>query len=247
MTERQRHQCECAVTPRHAQCTLPDRAMMLNTKSGLVRSAVVVVLSGCAHRCSTHEPPDSSWAEAVACYHHVELAEGPAADRLGCYRLALGPTYLPNASNAGQTIFIPNPEVIELTSEWYTMKRIHSGLLVRTPAGSRWGNNGVWRPTRNGGALIDLGDGLSGLLVVVHRNGQGYSGNASTYQDIGEDFTRATADLWPVSCARMPPDHGSCSGVRTCRGPGAGTYASRPRRERQAGQYRVQGDVRSSN
>ena len=102
---------------------------------------------------------------------------------------------------------MPNPEVIELTSEWYTKGRIHSGFLVRTPVGSTpWGDNGVWRPTRTGGALIDLGTGFSGLFLVVHRNTWGYSGNASTYQDVGDNSARATADLWPVSCAKMPPN-----------------------------------------
>jgi hypothetical protein len=181
-----------------------DRVTTLNITRVLV-PAVVVALSGCAHTCSTHEPPDSSWAEAVACYHHVELDEHSPADRRGCYRLALGPTYLPNASTGRERRFIPNPEIIELTADWYTKERIHSGFLVRTPAGSTpWGDNGVWRPTRDGGALIDLGTGFSGLLLVVRRNSSGYSGNASTYQDIGDDSATATADLRPVSCAKMP-------------------------------------------
>ena len=167
---------------------------------------IALAVSGCAHACPSHEPSDANWAEDVACHHHMELAPDPPADRLGCYRLALGPTFLRNRSSGGEPLFIPNPEIIELTSVWDTIRRIRSGFLVRTPLRPSWRtSDGVWRPTV-GGALIDLGDGFSGLLLVMHRNSWGYSGSASTYQDVGDESLRAKADLWPVSCAKMLPN-----------------------------------------
>jgi hypothetical protein len=179
--------------------------MAATTGRSTLLSLTAISLLGCAHTCPTNEPPEANWAEGIACYHQVELAEHPPSDRLGCYRLALGPTYLPNHSTRGQSRFIPNPEIIELTAEWYSVGRIHSGFLVRTPTGSiPWVDNGVWRPTRTGGAIIDLGTGCSGLVLFMNRNRWGYSGHASTYQDISYDSARAAADLWPVSCAKMP-------------------------------------------
>ena len=181
------------------------RVRTMKIARAIVPLAVAVALSGCAHNCPRHEPAESSWAEGVACYHHLDLEQQTPTDRLGCYRVALGQTYLPNWSTGAPFIsFIPNPEFIELTAEWYAKGRIHSGFLVRVPAGwNYWGGNGVWRPTRTGGALIDLGTGFSGLLFLMHRDSWGYSGNASTYQDVGYDSATAKADLWPVSCAKM--------------------------------------------
>jgi hypothetical protein len=59
------------------------------------------------------------------------------------------------------------------------------------------------------GAFIDLGTGFFGLLLRMHRSGFGYSGTAATYQDIGHDSQRSTADLWAISCEKVPPGEAS--------------------------------------
>lgn len=168
--------------------------------SALIQTALALVMAGCAHQCPPNAPGEACWAEAVARHRGVELAAHAPVDGLGCYRLDVGPSYLPNAAIHGERVFIPGPRFIELRTEWYT-KQVRSGFLVRTPPGlTPWGENGVWRPTRDGGAIIDLGTGFSGLILVMHRDGLGYSGTAATYQDVGDESDRSTAQLWPVPC-----------------------------------------------
>jgi hypothetical protein len=165
--------------------------------------------SGCAHECQRQGPPEVAWAEQLACDDHAELDDRPPTGRAGCYRLALGPSYLTNASTGTQNLFIDNPEFVELTSERYTTG-IRSGYLARTPPRrGPWVDKGVWWPTRDGGAFIDLGTGFFGLLLRMHRSGFGYSGTAATYQDIGHDSQSSTADLWPIGCEKMPPGEAS--------------------------------------
>jgi hypothetical protein len=79
---------------------------------------------------------------------------------------------------------------------------------VRTPLRSTpWRDGGFWRPTKDGGAIIDLGDGFSGMIIVVRRNGAGYSGKAATFHDLGDDAQRAPVELWPTRCeSPAPPD-----------------------------------------
>lgn len=167
--------------------------------------AVSVALIGCAHECPRHEPPESLWAEQLAYHDRVELDDRPPGDRAKCYRLALGPTYLPNASTGTQRPFMENPGFVELTSDWYTAG-VRSGYLVRTPPRpAPWVDKGVWWPTRDGGAFIDLGTGFFGIMLRMHRSGLGYSGTAATYQDVGDESQRSTADLWPIGCEKMPP------------------------------------------
>jgi hypothetical protein len=154
----------------------------------LVLVAVSVTLNGCAHGCPRHERPETSWAQQLACYEHAELDERPPVGWAGCYRLALGPTYLPNAATGTKGPFIENPEFIELTSDWYTTG-VRGGYLVRTPPRrGPWVDKGVWWPTRAGGAFIDLGTGFFGMMLRMRRSTAGYSGTAETYQDVGDDF-----------------------------------------------------------
>ena len=112
---------------------------------------------------------------------------------------------LPNASTGTQRPFMENPGFVELTSNWYTAG-VRSGYLVRTPPRpAPWVDKGVWWPTRDGGAFIDLGTGFFGIMLRMHRSGLGYSGTAATYQDVGDESQRSTADLWPIGCEKMPP------------------------------------------
>src|SRR5690349_9871961 len=77
-------------------------------------------VSGCAHECPRHGPPDMSWAEQLACYDHAELDDRAPTGRAGCYRLALGPSYLMNAFTGTEHPFNDSPEFLELTSEQHT-------------------------------------------------------------------------------------------------------------------------------
>jgi hypothetical protein len=166
---------------------------------------VLFAASDCAHECAGYGP-EPAWAKALACYDHTELDDRAPTGRTGCYRLALGPSYLTNASTGTRDPFIENPEFVELTVVQY-MTGIRSGYLARTPPRrAPWVDKGVWWPTRDGGAFIDLGIGFSGLLLRMHRSGFGYSGTATTYRDVGDDVQKSTADLWPVSCETMPAD-----------------------------------------
>jgi hypothetical protein len=178
-----------------------------NARTLSVRIAICIAtsfaLTGCAHDCPTREPPESSWAEQLACSEHTEIDYQPPIDRVGCYRLAIGPSYLTNASTGTNRVFMENPEFVELTSEWHDTS-IRRGYLARTPPGAPWwADEGVWRPTRDGGALIDLGSGFAGMMLRMRRSGVGYAGSASMYNDLGAPRQRSTADLWPVSCEKM--------------------------------------------
>ena len=116
------------------------------------------------------------------------------------------------------------PNWSELTSERYTTG-IRSGYLVRTPPRrGPWVDMMVWWPTRDGGAFIDLGTGFFGLLFRMYRSGIGYSGTVATYQDVGYDSKKSTADLWPITCEKMPPrqasnpnDHNRAEGAAVAR------------------------------
>lgn len=167
-----------------------------------------MVLAGCGHDCARHGPAETRWAQEIACYEHTQLDDRPPVSRVGCYRLALAPSYLTNASTGPERLFLDNPEFVELTADWYT-KEVRTGYLVRTPPRSSGSDGtGVWWPTRDGGALIDLATGFAGMMLRMHRSGVGLSGTASTYQDVGDESQRSTAELWPVGCDKMPREQG---------------------------------------
>jgi len=168
---------------------------------GLVCTSTV----SCTHRMGMTRPPALGWAEELARRDRRELDYRPPRAQVGCFRVRLGPDYLPNASTGTRHLFIPNPGVVELSSEW-TTDRINSGLRVRTPPRSTpWRDGGVWWPTMDGGATIRLGDGFSGMNLVVHPQGSLYAGKAATYRDVGYDSQRAGAELWPAPCVAAQP------------------------------------------
>ena len=160
---------------------------------------------GCAQRIVTTGPPELSWAEWVARRDRLELDYRPPRDQVGCFRVHLGPGYLSDSSMGTERVLIPNPGFIELSSDWQT-DRIASGFRVRTPRGSTpWKTGGLWWPTRDGGAIIRLGDGFFGMSLVVHQRGSSYSGKAATFQDVGSDSQRASAELWRAPCGAAEP------------------------------------------
>jgi hypothetical protein len=191
------------------KCALSARARLMqsfsrratNTRTAILLAASVAP-TACAHRCPRQGPAETSWAQELACSERVELDDRPPVDRV-CYRLALGSTYLPNASKGTDRVFMENPGFIELTSEWHSTET-RSGYLVRARPQGPWPETGVWWPTREGGAFVDLGTGFSGMLLRLHRNGPGYAGTIATYQDVGDESQRSSARLWPTDCAKMP-------------------------------------------
>jgi len=146
------------------------------------------------------------WAEWYARRDGIELDYRPPRTQLGCFRVRLGPDYLPNASTGTRRLFIPNPGLLELSSDWQTDHGIDSGFRVRTPAGATpWKDGGMWWPTLDGGAIIRLGTGYFGMSVVVRRQGSAYSGKADTFQDVGYDSQTAKLELWPTPCGSAEP------------------------------------------
>jgi len=160
---------------------------------------------GCSHRIVTTGPFELRWAEWLARRDRIELDYRPPRIQLGCFRVHLGPDYLPDSSTGTRHLFIPNPEFVELSSAWIT-NRIDSGFRVRTPHGSTpWSDGGVWWPTLGGGAIIRLGTGFYGMNMVVRRRGSVYAGKAATFQDVGYDSQKASAELWRVPCGAAEP------------------------------------------
>jgi hypothetical protein len=63
---------------------------------------------------------------------------------------------------------------------------------------------GAWWPLEDGGIEVRLGDAFSGILLRLHASNDGFAGEARTYQDVGDIFWRASAELERNPCAGRP-------------------------------------------
>ena len=66
---------------------------------------------------------------------------------------------------------------------------------------------GAWWPLERAGIEVRLGDGFSGVRLLLKPTAAGFMGEASTYQHMGDDSFRAHAWLDRLECtARTTPN-----------------------------------------
>jgi hypothetical protein len=208
-------------------------AVGVNRRNARTLVAALIGMTGCGHACPVTGPVETSWAEQIACRQGQAIADYHAGwlrwllgRRVGCYQVRLGPDYLPNYTASRDRMFLPNPSIIELTREGHS-DGVYWGFRVRThPRSAPWKDGGLWRPTTDEGAVINLGNSFFGMTLAMHPEGSGLVGRAAMHYDIkvGDPGT-AHAELWPTQCANE-----SATSVRRRAGAGPSGRSASPAR-----------------
>jgi hypothetical protein len=129
--------------------------------------------------------------------------DAPAAPVQGCYRISLGP-WTPTMSLGGDAGLIVLPELIELTgisqsaSESATTPR----YLMRSPGNARAYDYTHWSQVHSADSLdLTWSNGLSGVHVRGHFNGQAIAGYAYTFWDFARPQQSARFFAQQVECS----------------------------------------------
>lgn len=143
-------------------------------------------------------------AAVLGCAHAPRRIAEPTVRHPGCYNVRTGPS-----APANVPVGIPRerlPHRVALVVERDSREgAIDPGwrLAAVGPESRRAARSiydGAWWPTENGGVELRLGDAFSGIFLTLQTSLQGFAGEARTYQDVGNIFWRAPADLERTVC-----------------------------------------------
>jgi hypothetical protein len=146
-------------------------------------------------------------AAALGCAHAPRRVAEPTGHG-GCYRVRIGPWVPADVPVEIARDRVPRRValVVERDSSENAVDpgwRL-AGLGVESNSAARSIYDGAWWPIENGGVEVRLGDAFSGIHLTLKPSLQGFVGKARTYQDVGELFWRAEAELGRTSCDGEP-------------------------------------------
>jgi hypothetical protein len=130
--------------------------------------------------------------------------EAPAAPHVqGCYRISLG-SWTPPMNLGGDGSLVVLPELIELTgiSQGASESATTARYLMRSPSNARADAYTHWSQVHSADSLeLTWSNGLSGVHVRGHFNGQAIAGYAYTFWDFARPQQSARFFAQKVECS----------------------------------------------